>query len=103
MVLDTEECTEERKWLVRRLIELRLRAQELREKSDLNLMETQVISGHHLVPQKYQIPTSGPTYCDHCSGAIWVMLQSWYICNGNLFNSFILLSHLFKRFTEFFF
>lgn len=81
MVLDSVECTDERKWLVRRLIELRLRAQEIRESTDSNLLETQVISGHHLVPQKYQIPSAGPTYCDHCSGAIWVMLQSWYICS----------------------
>ncbi|XP_044006053.1 differentially expressed in FDCP 8 homolog [Aphidius gifuensis] len=81
MVLETVECTEERKWLVRRLIELRLRAQEIRESTDSKLLETQVISGHHLVPQKYQIPSAGPTYCDHCSGAIWVMLQSWYICS----------------------
>ncbi|XP_014297334.1 differentially expressed in FDCP 8 homolog [Microplitis demolitor] len=81
MILDSQECTDERKWLVRRLIELRLRAQELRESSDLNLFETQVILGHHLIPQKYQIPTTGPLYCDHCSGAIWMMLQSWYSCN----------------------
>lgn len=85
MILDSQECTDERKWLVRRLIELRLRAQELRESSDFNLFETQVILGHHLVPQKYQIPSTGPLYCDHCSGTIWMMLQSWYMCNGNLF------------------
>ncbi|CAD6240991.1 GSCOCG00009047001-RA-CDS [Cotesia congregata] len=81
MILDSQECTDERKWLVRRLIELRLRAQELRESSDVNLFETQVILGHHLVPQKYQIPSTGPLYCDHCSGTIWMMLQSWYMCN----------------------
>ncbi|XP_063976986.1 differentially expressed in FDCP 8 homolog isoform X2 [Diachasmimorpha longicaudata] len=81
MVLESDQCTEERKWLVRRLIELRLRAQELREMSDINSLETQVILGHHLVPQKYQISSSGPMYCDHCSAAIWTMLQSWYMCN----------------------
>ncbi|XP_033210061.1 differentially expressed in FDCP 8 homolog isoform X2 [Belonocnema kinseyi] len=81
MVLESAECSEERKWLVRRLIELRLRAQELREASNASLMETRVILGHHLVPQKYQIPVSGSVYCDHCSGAIWTMLQSWYMCN----------------------
>ncbi|XP_017875701.1 differentially expressed in FDCP 8 homolog isoform X2 [Ceratina calcarata] len=81
MVLESAECSDERKWLVRRLIELRLRAQELRETSQDNLLETQVILGHHLVPQKYYITTSGPVYCDHCSGAIWTMLQSWYMCS----------------------
>ncbi|XP_003697326.1 differentially expressed in FDCP 8 homolog isoform X2 [Apis florea] len=81
MVLESAECSDERKWLVRRLIELRLRVQEFRESSEANLLETQVILGHHLIPQKYYITTSGPVYCDHCSGAIWTMLQSWYMCN----------------------
>ncbi|CAL1681628.1 unnamed protein product [Lasius platythorax] len=86
MVLESAECSDERKWLVRRLIELRLRAQELRETSDENLFETCVILGHHFVPQKYHIITSGPVYCDHCSGAIWAMLQSWYMCNDCKFS-----------------
>lgn len=81
MVLESAECSDERKWLVRRLIELRLRVQELRETSEESLLETQVILGHHLVPQKYYISTAGPAYCDHCSGAIWTMLQSWYMCS----------------------
>ncbi|EFN81055.1 differentially expressed in FDCP 8 homolog isoform X2 [Harpegnathos saltator] len=86
MVLESAECSDERKWLVRRLIELRLRAQELRETSNENLFETHVILGHHFVPQKYHITTSGPVYCDHCSGAIWTMLQSWYMCNDCKFS-----------------
>ncbi|XP_076630393.1 differentially expressed in FDCP 8 homolog isoform X2 [Colletes latitarsis] len=81
MVLESTECSDERKWLVRRLIELRLRVQELRETSEKHLLETQVILGHHLIPQKYFITTSRPVYCDHCSGAIWTMLQSWYMCS----------------------
>ncbi|XP_029155293.1 differentially expressed in FDCP 8 homolog isoform X2 [Nylanderia fulva] len=86
MVLESAECSDERKWLVRRLIELRLRAQELRETSDENLFETCVILGHHFMPQKYHIITSGPVYCDHCSGAIWAMLQSWYMCSDCKFS-----------------
>ncbi|XP_008211409.1 differentially expressed in FDCP 8 homolog isoform X2 [Nasonia vitripennis] len=81
MVLESAECSEERKWLVRRLIELRLRAQEIRETSNANVLETCVILGHHFSPQKYYISTSGSVYCDHCSGGIWTMLQSWYMCN----------------------
>ncbi|XP_043464222.1 differentially expressed in FDCP 8 homolog [Leptopilina heterotoma] len=81
MVLESAECSEERKWLVRRLIELRLRVQEIREKSNEATLETRVILGHHFVPQKYHIPISGSVYCDHCSGGIWTMLQSWYMCN----------------------
>lgn len=86
MVLESAECSDERKWLVRRLIELRLRVQELRETSDQKLLETHVILGHHLVPQKYHITSSGPVYCDHCSGTIWMMLQSWYMCSDCRFS-----------------
>lgn len=82
MVLESAECSEERKWLVRRLIELRLRAQELRETSGEKVIEKRVVLGHHLMPQKYYIATTSPTYCDHCSGAIWTILQSWYMCEG---------------------
>ncbi|XP_046587359.1 differentially expressed in FDCP 8 homolog isoform X2 [Neodiprion lecontei] len=81
MVMESAECSEERKWLVRRLIELRLRAQELREVSVENLLETCVILGHHLAPQKNHAVTYGPIYCDNCSAAVWTMLQSWYMCN----------------------
>ncbi|XP_058792983.1 differentially expressed in FDCP 8 homolog isoform X2 [Phymastichus coffea] len=86
MVLESAECSEERKWLVRRLIELRLRAQELRETSNEKFVETCVILGHHFSPQKYYIATTGSVYCDHCSGGIWTMLQSWYMCNDCGFN-----------------
>ncbi|XP_066584771.1 differentially expressed in FDCP 8 homolog isoform X2 [Prorops nasuta] len=81
MVLESSECSEERRWLVRRLIELRLRLQELKEIPDESLLETQVIFGHHLIPQRYMIPPTGPVYCDHCSGAIWTVVQSWYMCS----------------------
>ncbi|EZA58245.1 differentially expressed in FDCP 8 homolog isoform X2 [Ooceraea biroi] len=81
MVLESAECSDERKWLVRRLIELRLRVQQMREASDQKLLETQLIMGHHFVPQKYYIIKTGSVYCDQCSGTIWTMLQSWYKCN----------------------
>lgn len=96
MVLESAECSDERKWLVRRLIELRLRVQEFRELSEANLLETQVILGHHLIPQKYYITTSGPVYCDHCSGTIWTMLQSWYMCNGKIF--FKIINYFYMHF-----
>lgn len=85
-LLESAECSEERKWLVRRLIELRLRMQELRETTDKNLSETHAILGHHLVRQKYYISTAGSVYCDHCSCAIWTMLQTWYMCSDCTFS-----------------
>lgn len=90
MVLESAECSEERKWLVRRLIELRLRAQEIRETSNDKILETCVVLGHHFVPQKYYVTTYNSVYCDHCSCGIWTILQSWYMCKGTYTNNFFI-------------
>lgn len=87
LVLESAECSEERKWLVRRLIELRLRAQEIRESNSRGrVCDKRLVLGHHMKPQKYHMAKSTmPTYCDHCSGTIWTMLQSWFTCSGTCF------------------
>lgn len=103
-VLDTKEYTEERKWLVRYLIELRLRLQEAHEavaeqrqlqpigtpdhsprrtsENDGNggrAREKRIILGHHLLLQ----PPARIIYkCDRCCGNIWGVLHLWYECNG---------------------
>lgn len=82
MVLESAECSLERKWFVRRLIELRLRIREIQDSSDEKIYELQLVRGHHFKPQEYYISTTNPVYCDHCGGAIWTMLQYWYKCNG---------------------
>ncbi|PNF39277.1 hypothetical protein B7P43_G16691 [Cryptotermes secundus] len=83
MVLESPECSEERKWLVRRLIELRLRLQEAREEekdcSALNHNEVRVVLGHHFVLQSEPSPTSKHR-CDRCFGVIWSVVHSWYQC-----------------------
>ncbi|KAK6627594.1 hypothetical protein RUM44_010072 [Polyplax serrata] len=86
MILTKTEDTEERKWLVRRLIELRIRLENLREVHDQNAIETninenkKVILGHHFTLQSF--PKSPlHYYCDRCSGVIWNVLHSWYLCS----------------------
>ncbi|XP_044732992.1 differentially expressed in FDCP 8 homolog isoform X2 [Chrysoperla carnea] len=89
LILDTEQCSDERKWVVRHLVELRLRLQERREADSdpqhpLNLSGGEIIRvtlGHHFKPQ-FAKPTtsSGKVYCDHCAKVVWSILQAWYIC-----------------------
>lgn len=85
MVLESSERSEERKWLVRRLIELRLRLQEAKEalNEDVNVENTdiRVVLGHHFILQNQPITTS-KLFCDRCCGVIWSMIQSWYKCRG---------------------
>ncbi|XP_055630724.1 differentially expressed in FDCP 8 homolog [Toxorhynchites rutilus septentrionalis] len=81
LVLGCAEDTEDRKWLVRHLIELRYRLRELQDvENDLDgsLPGTKVILGHHFIARKncprYKV------YCDHCSGIIWNVVQASYVC-----------------------
>ncbi|XP_075229350.1 differentially expressed in FDCP 8 homolog isoform X2 [Lycorma delicatula] len=86
LVLESAECSEERRWLVRRLIELRYQLQEALEKESeefeeiKEIAETRVVLGHHL--KLYYQPTSGSNrLCDRCSYNIWSVVQPWYQCS----------------------
>lgn len=86
LVLTCEECSSERKWLVRHLVELRFRLKELQDvANDLdtssNEMSTKIILGHHFTSRQITLPTN-KLYCDHCSGIIWSVVQASYTCSG---------------------
>lgn len=86
LVLSTEECSYERKWIVRHLVELRFRLRELDDilddPNDSNI-GGKVILGHHFIPRQLKDSTS-PTkvriLCDHCTGIIWSVVQASFIC-----------------------
>lgn len=83
LVLETEECTGERKWLVRRLIELRHRLEQAKEceesKKVVEREESFVKLGHHF--EMEYLPTStAKKYCDGCCRTIWNVIQSYYQC-----------------------
>ncbi|KAF5279364.1 hypothetical protein FQA39_LY05474 [Lamprigera yunnana] len=86
LVLECDQCSPERKWIVRHLIELRLRLQECKEalldpQHPRNLssgVSTRTVLGHHLVLQP--LLTNSSRYCDHCTGSIWSVVQAWYKC-----------------------
>lgn len=89
MILLRAEDSEERKWLVRRLIELRIRVQNINEQNeeesainDIN-EKNKVVLGHHFFLQSFPTSTTH-YYCDRCSGVIWNVLHSWYLCYGEL-------------------
>lgn len=91
LVLLSDECSEERRWLVRHLVDLRYSLQELQEAQavatdDLVIMNAiKSVVGHHFVP--HHPSTRNPLhaaakryYCDHCTGIIWRVVQTAFIC-----------------------
>ncbi|XP_015833342.1 differentially expressed in FDCP 8 homolog isoform X2 [Tribolium castaneum] len=86
LVLESNQCSLERKWLVRHLIELRLRLQECREAMEDPLhprnkssgVSRRTVRGHHLNLQP--LLSTSTKYCDHCTGTIWSLVQAWYEC-----------------------
>ncbi|XP_044269605.1 differentially expressed in FDCP 8 homolog isoform X2 [Tribolium madens] len=86
LVLESNQCSVERKWLVRHLIELRLRLQECREamedpqhpRNKSSGVSRRTVRGHHLNLQP--LLTTSTKYCDHCTGTIWGLVQAWYEC-----------------------
>jgi hypothetical protein len=86
LVLSADEYSTERKWLVHHLVELKFRLAELEdigEQSTGVATTFRVVLGHHFVTGRM---THAKTYCDHCCGIIWNVVQASYVCNGKLFD-----------------
>lgn len=79
LVLSCDQWSDERKWLVRYLVELRYRAQELQDPEDAPTVLIFPIAGHHFQNQPH-VNTNVRQYCDHCSGVIWSVVQGSYKC-----------------------
>uniref|UniRef100_A0A182PZU5 Phorbol-ester/DAG-type domain-containing protein n=1 Tax=Anopheles farauti TaxID=69004 RepID=A0A182PZU5_9DIPT len=80
--------TDQSKWVVRHLIELRYRYRELLDYArdpEAVLDDAEVILGHHFVPRKQfplqQLRRNRHLYCDHCSAIIWNVVQASYVCS----------------------
>ncbi|XP_026755206.1 differentially expressed in FDCP 8 homolog [Galleria mellonella] len=77
LVLSSAQCSDERKWLVRYLVELRWRLEDLKENNGESRQRVS-IKGHHFIKQT--TISSRKQYCDHCSGVIWSIVQASYVC-----------------------
>ncbi|XP_073838076.1 differentially expressed in FDCP 8 homolog isoform X2 [Musca autumnalis] len=88
LVLISEENSEERRWLVRHLVDLRYSLEELQEaqRDKLEVGPTlKTVVGHHFVARQRGIGKSLPlptqrNFCDYCTGIIWSVVQASYIC-----------------------
>lgn len=90
LVLNFQEFSAERSFLVRHLVELRLRFAELLDSESSNShsctkkAQIRVFQGHNFHLRTETISTK-KVYCDQCSYLIYQLFQHSYICKGNFF------------------
>jgi hypothetical protein len=84
LVLSAEELSIERKWLVHHLVELKFRLSEIQDVQDESQSATtfRVVLGHHFVAGRISNLPRTKTYCDHCCGIIWSVVQASFVCAG---------------------
>lgn len=82
-ILETDECSSARSWLVRQLVELRCRLSEIEVgSSEKKLTGAQIILGHHFkVIRKRDNLMGKKIYCDHCCQVIWSIIQYSFECS----------------------
>ena len=90
-ILSLPEMSEEKRVLVQRLIQLRLRLQDFR---DLELYsdpkKVKVIQNHKFTTQTVQLKISTQStqlHCDACARIIWMPVQHWFSCSGLPFHT----------------
>ncbi|XP_046555289.1 LOW QUALITY PROTEIN: differentially expressed in FDCP 8 homolog A-like [Haliotis rubra] len=69
--------SDKQKNLIRKLVQLRMKKQELKEGSEPVSSDVKVVVGH-----KFREKTSRGSkhYCEKCNAVIWGMVQAWYKC-----------------------
>lgn len=102
LIVNSVVCSSERKWLVRRLIELRYQLLTVEEvKKDLTDEEetskSRIVLGHHF-NLRYEPTSTRKRYCDSCCSTIWNVMQAWYQCTGEFY--FLNLTN-YKSFGQF--
>lgn len=77
MILDAPPHSDKQKNLVKKLVQLRMKLQELKEGPEPVPDGVKVVVGH-----KFELKTSRGSkhYCEKCNTVIWGMLQEWYRC-----------------------
>ncbi|XP_037817892.1 differentially expressed in FDCP 8 homolog [Lucilia sericata] len=89
LVLISEENSEERRWLVRHLVDLRYSLEELLEAKNDKVEvgpSVKTVVGHHFAARQKGVGKGLPlptarNYCDHCTGIIWSVVQASYQCS----------------------
>ncbi|XP_048241861.1 differentially expressed in FDCP 8 homolog A-like isoform X4 [Haliotis rufescens] len=69
--------SDKQKNLIRKLVQLRMKKQELKEGSEPVSPDVKVVVGHKF---REKTSRSSKHYCEKCNAVIWGMVQAWYKC-----------------------
>ncbi|KAG1689651.1 Differentially expressed in FDCP 8 [Nymphon striatum] len=79
MILTCEDNSERKKNLVKKLVQLRMKLQEIKDGPEELPQDTKCILGHHFVRKPAERPKR---YCEKCMGLIWGVISGWYMYCG---------------------
>ncbi|RUS78572.1 hypothetical protein EGW08_013679 [Elysia chlorotica] len=77
LIRDAVPDSEKQKNLVLKLVQLRIKLQEIKEGTEPVPENTKVILSHKML---LRTSKTSKYYCEKCNGGIWGMLQVWYKC-----------------------
>ncbi|XP_053652184.1 differentially expressed in FDCP 8 homolog B isoform X3 [Cherax quadricarinatus] len=80
LILQSEESTSRRRALVHKLIQLRLRLQEIHDAAEIASTGVIMCMSHQLQPQKPPLSRASKQYCDKCAQIIWGVIHVSYVC-----------------------
>lgn len=100
LIVNSDVCSDERKWLVRRLIELRyqlLTTEEVKKEmiDENESVKSRIVLGHHF-NLRYEPTTTTKRYCDTCCSIVWNLIQAWYQCAGEFYTIHLIVIYLIK-------
>ncbi|XP_059475079.1 differentially expressed in FDCP 8 homolog A isoform X2 [Neocloeon triangulifer] len=79
LVSESPDGSDERRWLVRQLVEVRLKLQEKKDDDISSKATVRLVLGHHMQLQENNLHNT-KLQCDRCCAAIWAMIHSWFRC-----------------------
>ncbi|XP_042909270.1 differentially expressed in FDCP 8 homolog [Parasteatoda tepidariorum] len=71
-----EKSKDRKKYLVAKLVQLKLKLQKINE-APANLQDLTVVMGHNFELRSLERPQQ---YCEKCCGIIWGVMKNWYRC-----------------------
>ncbi|KAG5668046.1 hypothetical protein PVAND_016003 [Polypedilum vanderplanki] len=84
LIADSEEMSIERKWLIRKLVELRFHQVQKTAKIPEKIVSELSVNSHDFRPQKGA--PSKRTFCDFCTNCIWIF-QQCFTCIHCFYNA----------------